>query len=132
MSGKCAQSFASEIVFANQLVCAAGKKVITVRKQFEDFAFGRADFVGAFAFFHIPEMDFFVASTARDKFVVWTEGDRLDGPIVASVSRFKFAADGIDGSQPFAGLIQDKNGTFWGTTFFGGPEGYGTVYKLTP
>lgn len=37
-----------------------------------------------------------------------------------------------DGANPYAGLIADAQGNFYGTTFGGGAYGYGTVFKLTP
>lgn len=36
-----------------------------------------------------------------------------------------------DGAGPFAGLIADKEGALYGTTFYGGTAS-GTVFKLTP
>jgi uncharacterized repeat protein (TIGR03803 family) len=45
--------------------------------------------------------------------------------------------DGSDGSNPVAGLVQASDGTFYGTTTYGGSNGYcdidgdGTVFKLT-
>ena len=40
---------------------------------------------------------------------------------------------GSDGSQPYAGLVQDSDGSFYGTTSAGGDaNGDGTVYKVTP
>jgi len=39
--------------------------------------------------------------------------------------------NGADGLEPFAGLIQDKKGNFYGTTNGGGAYGYGTVFELT-
>jgi len=36
-----------------------------------------------------------------------------------------------DGRQPYAGLIRDQVGNFYGTTGFGGDYGIGTVFKLT-
>jgi len=35
-----------------------------------------------------------------------------------------------DGQYPFAGLIRDSVGNFYGTTSNGGASGYGTVFKL--
>ena len=35
-----------------------------------------------------------------------------------------------DGSQPYAGLVQDTNGNFYGTTYFGGTNNAGTVFSL--
>jgi uncharacterized repeat protein (TIGR03803 family) len=39
---------------------------------------------------------------------------------------------GSDGSQPWAGLIFDSEGALYGTTYFGGPKNFGTVFKLAP
>ena len=36
-----------------------------------------------------------------------------------------------DGNSPYAGVILD-NGDLYGTTTFGGPSGYGTVFELSP
>jgi uncharacterized repeat protein (TIGR03803 family) len=38
---------------------------------------------------------------------------------------------GYDGAYPFAGVIADKHGALYGTTYTGGPSGAGSVYKLT-
>lgn len=48
-----------------------------------------------------------------------------------------FNFDGVDGIEPHSGVVFDKAGNLYGTTFDGGgnPEvdtGNGTVYKLTP
>ena len=37
-----------------------------------------------------------------------------------------------DGKYPYAGLFQDANGDFYGTTARFGASGYGTVFKITP
>jgi uncharacterized repeat protein (TIGR03803 family) len=37
-----------------------------------------------------------------------------------------------DGNQPMAGLIADSNGALYGTTIFGGTQGDGAVFMLTP
>jgi len=39
---------------------------------------------------------------------------------------------GADGDYPIGGLILDANGNLYGTTVYGGRDGYGTVFKLTP
>jgi uncharacterized repeat protein (TIGR03803 family)/YVTN family beta-propeller protein len=39
---------------------------------------------------------------------------------------------GKDGAHPYAGLVFDGAGNLYGTTQAGGPEGYGSVFKLTP
>jgi uncharacterized repeat protein (TIGR03803 family) len=59
---------------------------------------------------------------------------------------FKIGADGTlttlytfcaktgceDGKNPFAGLIQTTDGNLYGTTYYGGASGYGTVFRITP
>jgi uncharacterized repeat protein (TIGR03803 family) len=37
-----------------------------------------------------------------------------------------------DGERPFAGLIQASDGSFYGTTLFGGAYNNGTVFRITP
>jgi uncharacterized repeat protein (TIGR03803 family) len=39
---------------------------------------------------------------------------------------------GSDGGNPAAGLVMDKAGNLYGTTYGGGVYGWGTVFKLTP
>ncbi len=43
-----------------------------------------------------------------------------------------FRSSPNDGSKPYANLIADKRGALYGTTFFGGPHHFGTVFKLSP
>jgi uncharacterized repeat protein (TIGR03803 family) len=40
--------------------------------------------------------------------------------------------NGQDGEKPFAGLIFDAAGNLYGTTLYGGAEGYGAVFELAP
>ncbi len=37
---------------------------------------------------------------------------------------------GSDGSLPFSGVIRDKSGNFYGTTYYGGTYGNGVVFKV--
>jgi uncharacterized repeat protein (TIGR03803 family) len=37
-----------------------------------------------------------------------------------------------DGGYPYAGLVQGRDGNFYGTTWVGGTTGNGTVFKVTP
>jgi uncharacterized repeat protein (TIGR03803 family) len=39
---------------------------------------------------------------------------------------------GVDGFGPWGGVLRDKSGNLYGTTFFGGPSGAGALYKITP
>jgi uncharacterized repeat protein (TIGR03803 family) len=39
---------------------------------------------------------------------------------------------GSDGANPYAGLVVDAKGNFYGTTYEGGDWGVGTVFELTP
>jgi uncharacterized repeat protein (TIGR03803 family) len=43
-----------------------------------------------------------------------------------------FPKTGSDGEIPYAGVIQGSDGNFYGTTYFGGSSGFGTVFKVTP
>jgi|SRR5271166_333100 len=38
---------------------------------------------------------------------------------------------GADGGIPYAGLTMDAHGNFYGTTYYGGTHGYGTVFRMT-
>jgi uncharacterized repeat protein (TIGR03803 family) len=37
-----------------------------------------------------------------------------------------------DGAKPEAGLVQATNGNLYGTTYWGGANGYGTIFEITP
>jgi uncharacterized repeat protein (TIGR03803 family) len=41
-------------------------------------------------------------------------------------------AGSTDGAFPEAGLVMDSHGALYGTTYQGGPAGFGTVFQLTP
>ena len=40
--------------------------------------------------------------------------------------------DASHGSGPQANLLQASDGNFYGTTTYGGPDSYGTIFKVTP
>jgi uncharacterized repeat protein (TIGR03803 family) len=43
-----------------------------------------------------------------------------------------FSFDSRTGKDPYAGLVQATDGDFYGTTVYGGTNGAGTVFKITP
>ena len=42
-----------------------------------------------------------------------------------------FSFDGIDGRGPQTPLVQGTDGNFYGTTFYGGTENWGTIFSLS-
>ena len=48
----------------------------------------------------------------------------------ALASLYSFTG-GYDGANPQAGLVQGRNGNFYGTTYFGGTNDLGTVFKIS-
>jgi uncharacterized repeat protein (TIGR03803 family) len=45
---------------------------------------------------------------------------------------YSFGASSTEGLEPFGGLILDKAGNLYGTTYNGGTAGAGTVFELSP
>jgi uncharacterized repeat protein (TIGR03803 family) len=45
---------------------------------------------------------------------------------------YSFGSSGSDGQYPYANLVQGTDGNFYGMTYSGGANGYGTVFKITP
>jgi uncharacterized repeat protein (TIGR03803 family) len=43
-----------------------------------------------------------------------------------------FIGNGTDGANPYAAVVQDSQGNLYGTTYYGGISGAGTVFKLDP
>jgi uncharacterized repeat protein (TIGR03803 family) len=43
---------------------------------------------------------------------------------------YSFTGNGTDGANPYAALVEDTEGNFYGTTYYGGTSGAGTVFKL--
>jgi uncharacterized repeat protein (TIGR03803 family) len=74
-----------------------------------------------------------------------TAGGEYGGPFVGGGTVFEVTADGTekvlysfcsqpnctDGTSPYAGLVFDKKGNLYGTTFEGGVSSYGTVFEIT-
>jgi uncharacterized repeat protein (TIGR03803 family) len=51
---------------------------------------------------------------------------------LTTLHTFCSASDCADGAFPSGGLIQAKDGNFYGVTVYGGVLGVGTVFKMTP
>ena len=45
---------------------------------------------------------------------------------------YNFTGAGGDGAFPYAGVLRDAQGNLYGTTYSGGANGFGMVFKLTP
>jgi uncharacterized repeat protein (TIGR03803 family) len=45
---------------------------------------------------------------------------------------YQFGTVASEGIQPDAGLVQGSDGNFYGTTYDGGTNNFGTVFKITP
>jgi uncharacterized repeat protein (TIGR03803 family) len=45
---------------------------------------------------------------------------------------FSNQVGGPDGDSPVGGVVMDKSGSLYGVTAFGGVNGYGAVYRVTP
>jgi uncharacterized repeat protein (TIGR03803 family) len=57
---------------------------------------------------------------------------KVGGSGFTEVVLHNFISNKKDGMDPLAGLIFDGAGNLYGTTFYGGVYGYGTVYELSP
>jgi uncharacterized repeat protein (TIGR03803 family) len=53
-------------------------------------------------------------------------------PQGAVTNLYSFSYYGDDGAVPWAALVEGTDGNFYGTTYSGGPLGYGTVFMITP
>ena len=51
---------------------------------------------------------------------------------LATKEKVVYSFSGADGAVPYSGLIADPLGDLYGTTFYGGASGLGTVYQLMP
>ena len=45
---------------------------------------------------------------------------------------YSFRTNNIDGQRPEAALVEGNDGNFYGTTYSGGTNGRGTIFKITP
>jgi uncharacterized repeat protein (TIGR03803 family) len=54
------------------------------------------------------------------------------GGSLSTLYNFCSHSNCIDGYSSYAPLVQATDGNFYGTTYFGGANNYGTVFKITP
>jgi uncharacterized repeat protein (TIGR03803 family) len=59
-------------------------------------------------------------------------GHALHANAQTLTSLYQFGGLPTDGSEPRAGLVQGTDGNFYGTTYVGGTNDEGTVFKITP
>src|SRR5579872_567079 len=52
-------------------------------------------------------------------------------PTGTFTSLHSFSGYPSDGTEPYAGLVQAANGSFYGTTWEGGTEDFGSIFKMT-
>src|ERR1022692_4206270 len=51
---------------------------------------------------------------------------------LTTIHRFCSQSGCPDGANPWAGLVQATNGGLYGTTYYGGTNSAGTIFKITP
>src|SRR5207302_5873877 len=73
--------------------------------------------------------DFYGTTTTGGTSVVGGTVFKLDKNSKTETVLYSFTG-GKDGGSPSAGLIHDASGNLYGTAFFGGTSGYGTVVKV--
>ena len=54
------------------------------------------------------------------------------GSITDTLTSLWSFTGGVDGANPYAGLVQGSDGNFYGTTSGGGASGNGTVFRISP
>ncbi len=63
---------------------------------------------------------------------VFCTATAIASPAQILTTLHSFYTQGDDGIAPYAGLIQAGDGSFYGTTNYGGANSDGTVFKITP
>jgi uncharacterized repeat protein (TIGR03803 family) len=53
-------------------------------------------------------------------------------PSGTETALYSFVGYPTDGEYPYAGLVQGSDGNFYGTTYAGGTNGVGTVFRISP
>src|SRR5437762_3414819 len=92
------QFVVGEIIFAHELIGAAGEEARAFGGQSQYFSVGSGQFVGFLAFFHRPNMNLLIASAAANPFVVGSENNAENRSFVADIGRFQFAGRRVENS----------------------------------
>src|SRR5580765_5072168 len=71
----------------------------------------------------------FIMSVTLAIYVVLSDGRPLRAAI--SLEVLHTFTGGADGANPSSGLVQARDGNFYGTTSAGGAAGFGTVFRIT-
>lgn len=71
------------------------------------------------------------ANVGTDGFAAGTVFKMTPSGMLTTLYSFCGESGCTDGKQP-AGIIQAVDGNFYGTTYYGGANGHGTVFKITP
>lgn len=61
----------------------------------------------------------------------FSDGTAFQLTLAGKVTPWSFDGKGSDGVSPYSGLTLGTDGNFYGTTYYGGSSGAGTVFKVT-
>jgi uncharacterized repeat protein (TIGR03803 family) len=84
------------------------------------------------ALLQISSGDFYGTTYAGGTYGLGTVFKMTAGGKVTTLYSFCAQSGCADGEYPSASLIQGNDGDFYSTTYSGGTDGYGTVFKITP
>jgi uncharacterized repeat protein (TIGR03803 family) len=62
----------------------------------------------------------------------WDSGSVFKIAPSGTLTTLHIFTNGADGGNPIGGLVEAADGNFYGTTWTGGANNYGTVFKMTP
>src|SRR5437762_12038632 len=85
-----------EIIFAHQLIGAAGEEAWAFGGQSQYFSVGSGQFVGFLAFFHRPNMNLLIAAAAANPFVIGSESNTENRSFVPDIGRLEFAGRRVE------------------------------------
>ncbi len=110
-------------------ISAAG--IETVLYSFDQSSLSTDGFAPLSRLLEASDGNFYGTTDAGGVFDPGTVFEITPDGIETVLHSFSSGNGSTDGTFPQAGLIQDANGDFYGTTYNGGLNGLGTVFKLT-